>query len=157
MYTESNNVEVMMGNETDEIIEVLFESLLRRKYHEGLEEKMRGSEFVFDSIDLLHYNLHKISLNRGGSCIDSPKWLKNKKATINPKNNDKYFQYAITAALNYEQIKSHPEKISKIKPFIEQYNWTEIDFPSHKKDWEKLEKKVINQFLLISYMDIWTL
>ena len=99
MYTESNNVEVMMGNETDEIIEVLFESLLRRKYQEGLEEKMRGSEFVFDSIDLLHYNLHKISLNRGGSCIDSPKWLKNKKATINPKNNDKYFQYAITAAL----------------------------------------------------------
>ena len=41
---------------------------------------MRGSEFVFDSIDLLHYNLHKISLNRGGSYIDYPKWLK--KATI---------------------------------------------------------------------------
>ena len=46
---------------------------------------MSGSEFVFDSIDLLHYNLHKISLNRGGSYIDSPKWLKNKKATINSK------------------------------------------------------------------------
>ena len=46
---------------------------------------MSGNEFVFDSIDLLHYNLHKISLNRGGSYIDSPKWLKNKKATINSK------------------------------------------------------------------------
>ena len=46
---------------------------------------MRGNEFVFDSIDLLHYNLHKINLNRGGSNIDSPKWLKNKKATINLK------------------------------------------------------------------------
>ena len=46
---------------------------------------MSGSEFVFDSIDLLHYNLHTISLNRGGSYIDSPKWLKNKKATINSK------------------------------------------------------------------------
>ena len=45
---------------------------------------MRGSEFVFDSIDLLHYNLHKISLNRDGSYIDSLKWLTNKKATINP-------------------------------------------------------------------------
>ena len=45
---------------------------------------MRVSEFVFDSIDLLHYNLHKITLNRGGSYIDSPKWLKNKTATINP-------------------------------------------------------------------------
>ena len=41
---------------------------------------MRGSEFVFDSIDLLHYNLHIMSLNRGRSCIDYPKWLK--KATI---------------------------------------------------------------------------
>ena len=59
---------------------------------------MRGSEFVFD---LLHYNLHKISLNGDGSYIDSPKWLKKKKATINPKNNDdKCFQYALIVALN---------------------------------------------------------
>ena len=46
---------------------------------------MSGNEFVFDTIDLLHYNLHKISLNRSGSYIDSPKWLKNKKAKINSK------------------------------------------------------------------------
>ena len=65
---------------------------------------MRGNEFVFDSIDLLHYNLHKINLNRGGSYIDSPKWLKNKKATINlKKNDDKCFQYALIFALNYEK------------------------------------------------------
>ena len=49
---------------------------------------MRGSEFVFDSVDLLHYILHKISLNRIGSYIDSSKWLKNKKKTMSPKNND---------------------------------------------------------------------
>ena len=72
MHTKSNNLEIVMGNETDEIIKELFESLLQ-KYPEGLEEKMRGSEFVFDSFDFLHYNLHKISLNRGGSYIDSPK------------------------------------------------------------------------------------
>ena len=79
MHTNSNNVETMMGNETDEIIKELFESLLQR-YQEGLEEKIKGSEFVFDSVDLLHYNLHKISLNRGGSYIASPEWLKNKKS-----------------------------------------------------------------------------
>ena len=96
MHTKSNSIEIMMGSETDYIIEELFESLLQ-KYQEGLEEKMRGSKFVFDSVDLLHYNLHKISLNRGGSYIDSPKWLKNKKETINPENNDdKCFQYALT-------------------------------------------------------------
>ena len=92
----------MMGNERDEIIDELFEPLLQR-YQEGLEESVKGSEFVFDSIDLLYYKLHKISLNRGGSYIDSTEWLKNKKATINPKNNDgKYFQFAITEALNHE-------------------------------------------------------
>ena len=117
-----------MGNETDQFIEELFESLLQ-KYREGLEKKMRGMEFVFDNVDLLHYNLHKISLNRSGSDIDSPKWLKNKKTITNQKNNDdKCFQYAVTAALNYQNIK---------KSFIEQYDWKDIDSPSHAKDWKK--------------------
>ena len=113
---------------------------------------MRESKFVFDSVDLLHYDLHKISLNRGGSYIDSPEWLRNKKPTINPKNNNsKCFKYALTVALNYEQIKIHPERISKIKPFIHQYNWKEIHFPSHKKIGKNLNQ-IINQLLRISYM-----
>ena len=96
-----------------------FLNLFLQKYQERLEEKMRGSEFVFDSIDLLHCNIHKISLNRGGSYIDSPKWLKNKKATINSKNDvEKCFQYALTIALNYEQIKKDARRISKIKLWI---------------------------------------
>ena len=69
-----------------------------KKYQEGLKEKIRESEFDLDSVDLLHYNLYKISLNRGGSYTGSPEWLKNKKVTVNPKNNDdKCFQYAIAA------------------------------------------------------------
>ena len=61
---------------------------------------MRGSEFTFDSVDLLYYNLKKMSLNRIKSpYIDSPEWLKNKKSAINPKNNDdNCFQYALTVA-----------------------------------------------------------
>ena len=72
MNTESNNVEIMIGSETDEIIEDLVESFLQ-KYQEGLEESMRGSEFAYDSADALYYNLNKVSLSRGGSYIDSPK------------------------------------------------------------------------------------
>ena len=87
MHTKSNNVEIMMGSETDEIIEDLFESFLQI-YQEGLEESMRESEVAYDSADALYYNLNKVSLSRGGLYIYSPKWLKNKKATINPKNND---------------------------------------------------------------------
>ena len=106
MHTKSDNVEIMIGSETNEIIEDLFESFLQ-KYQEGLEESMRGSEFVYDSVDALYYNLNKVSLSRGGSYIDSPKWLKNKKATINPKNkDDKCFQYALTVAIIMNKLKT---------------------------------------------------
>ena len=115
MHTKSNNVEVMVGGETIEIIKDLFKSFLQ-KYQEGLEQSVRGSEFVYDSTDVLYYNLNKVRLSRGGSYIDSPKWLKNKKATVNPQNkkDDKCFQYALTVALNHKQIKNNPERISKL-------------------------------------------
>ena len=118
MHSNSDIIEILKGNEVDEIIKGLFDSLLQ-KYKKGLEESMKGSEFVFDTVDLLYYKLRKISLNWCGSYINSPKWLKNKKATINPKKkDDKCFQYAVTVALDYEQIENNPERISKIKPFI---------------------------------------
>ena len=103
MHSKSDT-EIMMGSETDEIIEELFEFLLKRS-HEELEESMKEREFIFDSGNVLYYNLNKISLNRRRSYIDSPEWLKNKKSTINPKNNDnKYFQYAVIVALNHKNI-----------------------------------------------------
>ena len=73
-----------MGSETDEIIEELFDSLLQ-KYQKNLEESTRGSEFVFDSVNSLYYKFHNISLNRGGSYIESSKWLKNKKGKYKSK------------------------------------------------------------------------
>ena len=80
-----------------------------QRYQEGLEESMKGSEFIFDSVDVLYHNLNTIRLDRGGWNIDSPKWLWNEKITMDPNNNDvKYFQYSIAVVLNHEQIKSHP-------------------------------------------------
>ena len=61
------------------------------------------------------------------------------------------FQYALTVALNHDQIKSHPERISNIKPFIDQCNLKEIDFPSHINEWKKFNQ-IINQLLLIYCM-----
>ena len=79
---------------------------------------MRVSEFEFDGIDFLYYDFNKTSINRGGSYINSPKWLKDQKSTINPKNNDhKCFQYAVTLALNLDKIKKDPLRVSKIKLF----------------------------------------
>ena len=134
MHTRSANEEFMNGSDTDEIIKELFKSLLQR-YQENLQEKMKGSDFAFDGVNYLYYDLNRISISKGGSYIDSPKWLKDKKSTINPKNNDyKCFQYAVTLALNLDKINGHLQRISKIKPFIEEYNWKDIDFPSTSKD-----------------------
>ena len=108
MYTRSGNEEFMNGDDTDEVIKSLFKSFLQR-FEENLQEKMRGSDFEFDGINFFYYNFNKTSIYRGGSYIDSPKWLKDKKSTINHKNNDyKCFQYAATLALNLNRINKDP-------------------------------------------------
>ena len=124
MYTRSDNEKSMNADDTDEVIKSLFKSFLQR-FGENLQEKMRGSDFEFDAINFFYYSFNKTSIYRGGSYIDSPKWLKDKKSTINPKNNDdNCFQYAATLALNLDNIDNHPEM---------------IDFPSTSKDWKKFE------------------
>ena len=65
VHSVSNNVEIMMGSETDDISEGLFESVLQRYQKAKEESKKRGSKFVFESVDLLYYYFHKISLKRG--------------------------------------------------------------------------------------------
>ena len=82
MLRKRDNIETMIGRETDNIIEEICKSL-SQKYQERLEESMRGSNFYFDSVDLLYYHLQKTSLSRNGSShIDSSKWLQNKKMMI---------------------------------------------------------------------------
>ena len=96
MHTKSDNEEIMIGSDTSDVIKELFKSFLQR-YQESLQEKIKGLGFEFDGVNLLYYDFSKISLNRGGSHIESAKLIKDKKSAINPKNNDyKCFQYAVT-------------------------------------------------------------
>ena len=148
MHTRSNSVEFMNGSETEEIIESLYRSLLQ-KYNDNLQEKMRGSDFVFNGINYFYYDFNRVSISKGGSYIESPKWLKDKKSTINQKNN---FQYATTLALNFNKINKDPQRLSKIKPFIEDYNWNDINFPANKKDWNRFEVNNKNVALNILYV-----
>ena len=62
------------------------------------------------------------------------------KRAINPKNRDnKCFQYSIIVALNNQNIENHPERISNIGIFADQYNWEGIEFPAGIKDWKRFE------------------
>ena len=93
MHSKSDNIEVMTYDYPDKIMEELFDSLLSR-YEISLETQIKGSDFAFVCINLLFYKCHKINFKRGGSYIDSPDWIKEKKATMNPKNDDdKCFQF----------------------------------------------------------------
>ena len=133
MYTRSTPEEIIIGCETEEVAENLIMQLLQ-KYQDNLQNKMKGFDFIFNGINYLYYDLNRITISKGGSYIESPKWLKDKKCTINQKNTDnKYFQYATTLALNYDNIGKHHQRISKIKPFIDNYNWNDIIFLQPKK------------------------
>ena len=80
----SDNVSIMQAEDIRDIIREIFCSCLYN-YQRELKT-IKGSDFVFESVDLLDYKLHGVRFKRGGSYIKSPKWLLNKGATINPKN-----------------------------------------------------------------------
>ena len=75
IHTKSDNIEIMIGDDNDDIIEELFKSFLQ-KYEENLQNKMTGSDFEFDGVNFLYYDFNKTNLNRGGAYIDSPKIVK---------------------------------------------------------------------------------
>ena len=103
---------------------------------------MKSSDFAFDRVQSLYYKCHKKSKSY---------WIiyrfsqldKNKKATINSinKKDNKCFQYTTTVELDHKETGKNSQRISKIKPFINKYNWEGINYPSEKDDWEEIGVK----------------
>ena len=114
---------------------------------------MRVCNFIFDCVYLLYYKCHKINPNRGGLYIDPPDWIKNKKVAINliNKKDNKYFQHAVTVTLNHKNIVGHYERITKIKLFVNKYNWERISYLSEKDNWKKIEKNNLTIALDVLY------
>ena len=141
MHSKSDNVEIMRGRSTNDILNMLIETF-KQRYQEGLETRMRGSNYVFNHVKLLEYHFHKISISRGSSYIPTLDWIANKKCTINPKNtkDNGCYLYAIVITLNHHKIANHPERISNLIPFISNYNWGEINFPAGFKEYSDFEK-----------------
>ena len=87
------------------------------------------------------YNIDYTPKNTNTSTfIETPDLIKNKKCTINLQNKDnKCFQYSVTLSLYHQEIKCHPERISKIKPSINNLNWENINFPPQGQDYQQFE------------------
>ena len=129
IFVLSNNEEIRLENETDDIIKRRINSFLNNYRKEKLI-LINGSNFVFESVDLLSYHIHKTSLKRGNSYIKSSEQILNKKATINPKNaDDKCFEHSIVIALHHQHIDI----------FSYMYNWKGIEFPARIKDWKRFD------------------
>ena len=71
--------------------------------------------------------------------LNSLGWSCGKKEAIINNNNNNNFQNALDDALNYQTIESNPQRISKLKPYINKYNWEGINFPAGSKEWQKFE------------------
>ena len=97
---------------------------------------IEGSDFVFESVELVDYKLHRVRLRRGGSYVKSPEWLANKKATINPKNknDDECLRWSTISASNYNEImkKEFENIFKKIKD-------EDKDFSSHQRNWKNFD------------------
>ena len=114
IYVRSDNVEFSVGSNTDEVLTKLIESFLN-KYGYEEDTPRDNSNYSFDYVGMSAIHFHEVELKRGSSYIDSPTWIKNKHATINPKNtkDNKCFQYAIIAVLHHH-ISRNPQRISKV-------------------------------------------
>ena len=119
IYVWSDNVSIMRGSDTDYIIREIFRSFLRN-YQEALKI-IKGSDFVFESVELVDYKLYSVHLRRGGSYIKSPEWLANKKSTIKLKKKmmmDACDELINAFALNYNKVmKKEFENILNFEKF----------------------------------------
>ena len=79
MHLNSDNIIFTCYSEVNEVVNELIK-WLRSKYQENLETSMKGSVFVFGSVQLMYYMCHKVNFKCVHSYIDSPNWIKKKKS-----------------------------------------------------------------------------
>ena len=147
----SNNFNIMMGSNLEEIADELIRDLLAK--YEILSQKLDSSSYVFRRIFEMSYHSHRGGLQRGSSYIISPNWLAVKKAVINPKNEDEQcFKWAVIAALHHKEINSHPERITNLT-YYDRYNWDGIKFPTPSNQWSKFERQNPEVALNVLFVD----
>ena len=104
--------------------------------------KLRDSKLTFDRILHTDIDIHRLNLTRGSSYIPLPDWLAKKKAIIKPKNLDnKCFKLAVIAGLKWEEIGTNPERISKLRKYENELDWSEITYPVSIKNISKFETR----------------
>ena len=100
------------------------------------------SDSFFDEVLYLDINFHQLNLTRGSSYLPLPDFTAKRKAVINPQNGDKEcFKWAIITADKWMDIDFHPERVSNLREFTDNYDWSGLEFPVSLKQIGKFEAK----------------
>ena len=103
---------------------------------------LRDSKFVFDGVMGMNIDFHRLNLTRGSSYLPLPEWLAKKGAIVNPKNSDmECFKWAVIAAMKWREIGGHPERISKLRRYEDDFEWDGINFPASTRDIKRFESR----------------
>ena len=124
-------------NDKSEIVTAMIEHMAQQIENPAL----RNSKFVFDRILHMDIDFHRLNLTRGSSYIPLPDWLMKKKAIINPKNSDmECFKWAVIAAMKWEEIDRDQPRVSKLKRYEKEFDWSGLEFPVSFRDKNKFER-----------------
>ena len=142
-----------------ERVELAFNSLMMSVYRgskpdqivDGMIDNMKfqienpvllNSRFVFDEVLYLDVSFHQLNLTRGSSYLPLPDFIGKRKAVINPQNGDEEcFKWAIITVDKWMDIDSHPERVSNLRDFTDNYDWSGLDFPVSLKQIGRFEAK----------------
>ena len=143
----------------EERVELAFNSLMMNVYRgsdlgqavNGMIAKMEtdienpallNRRFIFDEALYIDVNFHQLNLTRGSSYLPLPDYIANRKAVINPRNDDEdCFKWSAIAAGRWLDIGSHPETALNLKEFTNNYDWSGLEFPVSIKDIGKFETR----------------
>ena len=125
-------------SDMDEIVSAMIEHM-----NQQIENPvLRDSKFVFDSVIHMDIDFHRLNLTRGSSYMPLPEWLAKKSTILNPKNLDmECFKWAVIAAMKWRDIDNYPERISKLRRYKDNFDWTGIKFPASFRDIKKFESR----------------
>ena len=102
------------------------------------QETLEKASLFLKDVESIIYSFTKIIIKK--NFVESADWIKNKKCMITPQNKDsKCFRYSVIISLYHKETKNNPKRISKVKPFINNLNWKNINFSLEEQDFETLE------------------
>ena len=115
---------------------------------------LRDSKFVFDEVIHMDIDFHRLNLTRGSSYLPLPEWLAKKGAIINPKSSGmECFKWAVIAAMKWKDIDNHPQRISKLRRYEDDFDWDGMKFPASIRDIKRFESRNVITINILAFED----